>query len=237
MPGGIGVEGLVEHQRGVAEAGLDVAVLPPGAGLAQRQHAVAGGSEEVGGPLHRGHLAVHEGVALLAGVGAAGPQAGDRIDDERQRVHVHRDGLDSFGGGPFVHRGHRQHRLALVDRLVGERALRRQPARRRGHRRQIVGGQHRPHARNRQRRRGVDAADAAVRHRAQQQLAEQHAFRAVVLGVAGPAGDFRHQVRRRVVLPDEPALCHVSSRTSLLVRAAARRSIAGRPGGRLVSRR
>ena len=86
VPGGVGVEGLVEHQRGVAEAGLDVAVLPPCARLSQWEHAVAGGGEHVGGPLHRGHLAVHERVALLAGVGAAGPQAGDRIDDERQRI-------------------------------------------------------------------------------------------------------------------------------------------------------
>ncbi len=52
-------------------------------------------------------------VALRARVRAAGPQADQRIDDERQRLELDLDLLDRFGRGQFVDRRHREDRLAL----------------------------------------------------------------------------------------------------------------------------
>ena len=49
----------------------------------------------------------------------------------------------------------------------------------------------------------LEARDARVRLRAQQQLAEKHAFGAKVLGVAGPAGDLCDDVGSDVVGTDE----------------------------------
>ena len=45
--------------------------------------------------------------------------------------------------------------------------------------------------------------DARVRHRAEQQLAEQHAVGAIVLGVLRLARHLRDQIGRRVVLADQ----------------------------------
>ena len=45
--------------------------------------------------------------------------------------------------------------------------------------------------------------DARVRHRAQEELAEQHALGAIVLGVLRPAGDLREEIRRRVIASDK----------------------------------
>ena len=65
----------------------------------------------------------HPDVALDARVRAAGPQADQRIDDERQPLDIDLNLLDGFGGGEFVDRADGQNRLALIDRLVGESAL------------------------------------------------------------------------------------------------------------------
>ena len=94
-------------------------------------------------------------------------------------------------GGLLVHRGHRQHRLAGVDRFVGERLLAHRVGADRlaevghgvGRRRQLAGAQDRLHAGHRLGGARVDAAHARVRQRAQQQLGEEHAVGAEVLGV------------------------------------------------------
>ena len=75
--------------------------------------------------------------------------------DERQRLEVELDPLDRLGGGQLVDRGDGQNRLALIQRLVGQRAL---GAAQIG---QIVGGENRLDAGHRQRRAGIDAARRA----------------------------------------------------------------------------
>ena len=87
--------------------------------------------------------------------------------------------------------------LALIQRLVGQGTL--GP----GQVGQVVGGNDAAHARQGQGPRGVDAAHTGVRHRAEKQLAEQHALGAEVFGVEGAAGDLGHEIRRRVVRADE----------------------------------
>ena len=163
-------ERLVEDQVGLLEPGLDVADDPFIGVLAERQLAVARGSEVLVGPLQflnlrsggwsalRGRLGPDPHVALGASVRRSGPQALDRIDHERQRLVFDVDALDRFGGRELVDRGDRENRLTLVERLHGEAAL----AERAGDdpfaevcagddRRQIVGREDRLDARHRQR--------------------------------------------------------------------------------------
>ena len=58
-------------------------------------------------------------------VRAAGPQRLERIDHERQRLEIDLDLFDGLGGGQLVHGGDRQNRLALIQRLIGQRLVRR----------------------------------------------------------------------------------------------------------------
>ena len=84
----------------------------------------------------------------------------------------------------------------------------------------LVGGEDAFDARHRQRLARVDALHAAVRQRAEQQLAEQHAVDAEVFGVLGLAGDLGDKVRRDVVLADE-FVCHGVSLAAARRRASA----------------
>lgn len=79
----------------------------------------------------------------------------------------------------------------MIQRLVCECVLRRESALGRGHGGEFVGDEHGLHTSQRQSGARVEAAHAAVRHRAQQQLAEQHAVGAEVFGVLGPARHLR----------------------------------------------
>ena len=67
----------------------------------------------------------------------------------------------------------------------------------------IIHGDHALHAGHRQGFTGIDVQHFGVRVRAEQQLGEQHAFGAIILGVFRFAGDLGDQVRRGVVLPDQ----------------------------------
>ena len=125
---------------------------------------------------------------------------GSTTNGSGSRSHV--DPLDRFGRGQLVDRGDGENRLALIERLVGERALGAAKVR------QIVGPENRLHAGHRQRGARVDADHARVRHRAEQQLGEQHPVGAIVLGVLRAAGDLRDQIGRRVVLADELLVRH-----------------------------
>ncbi len=130
MPGGVDDEGLVEHERGGGEAGLEVAVAPLLHGLADGQRAV-GGSGEVGRrPLEaldrrprrrltgRGRRGDAPHVAFGPRVRTAGTQAFQRIGGERQRLDVEIDELDGLGREVLADGRQRQNRLALVERLV-----------------------------------------------------------------------------------------------------------------------
>ena len=117
--------------------------------------------------------------------------------------------IDGVGRRQLVDRGHGENRLADVQRFhrqaalahaAGDDALAEIGALDDG--RQIVGGENRLHARHGERRTRIDTCHAGVRSRAEQELGEQHAVGAEVLGVFGAAGDFRDQVGRRVVLAD-----------------------------------
>ena len=87
----------------------------------------------------------------------------------------------------------------------------------------IVGGEDRFHARHRQRLAGVDADHARVRHRAEQQLAEEHAVGAEIFGVARLARDLGDEIGRRVVLADQ-LVCHEPLRTGSRMYSAPRAS-------------
>ncbi len=64
--------------------------------------------------------------------GAAGTQALERIDHERQRLEVDDDLLDRFGGDLFAVGGDREDRLAFVERFLRQREFRGRHRRRRG---------------------------------------------------------------------------------------------------------
>jgi hypothetical protein len=213
-------ERLVEHERGAAESRVDVAVGPLLGRLAHRQLAVAGGGEVLFGPLQRADLRPvpcralqvpcagsargRPDVASRAGVRTVRPEALERIGHERQRLEIERDAFYRFGGGEFVDGRDGQNRLALELRLVregrnvGEGGVG-----------EIVGREDGTHAGQRHGRGRVDAPDARVGHRAEQQLAEEHAVRAEVFRVAGPAGDLGEEIRRRVVPADQFLVSHV----------------------------
>ena len=138
MAGGLHDEGFVEDERGVLEAGVEIAVRPLLGRLAHRQRCRRGASaKSCVGPLQRLDLRARRrsvgagpaggagipDVAFESRVGAAGPQALDRIDDERQRLEIEVDPLDRLGGGQLVDGGDGENRLALIERLVGQRAL------------------------------------------------------------------------------------------------------------------
>ena len=91
-------------------------------------------------------------------------------------------------------------RIGLADphRLVGQDRLGR-----RRQRRHVGGRQNAEHAGQRERRARVDVAHARMRHRAQQELAEHHAFGAEILRVLGLAGDFAVHVGRHEVLSQQ----------------------------------
>jgi hypothetical protein len=217
VAGGLDDERLVDDDGGRREAGVEIAVRPLFRRLARRQRAFGRGREILIGPLQRlDFRARRRRAAAAAGrrrdrkpdvpvgarVRAGRPQALDRIDDERQRLEVDFDFLDRFGSRTFVDGGDRQDRLALIQRLVGERFFGAAKVR------HLVGRENRLYARHRERRARVDPPYARMRHRAEQQFREQHAVGAVVLGVFGAPGHLRNQIGRRVVLANKFRIRH-----------------------------
>ena len=192
---------LLEHQVRVRKAVLDFAHVPLDLRLAHGQAIRPRGVEVRVGPLELADLAglalAPLDVAVGARVGAARTQAVERVHHEGQGLEVDPDRLDGVRRRGLVDRGHRKNGLTLVERLVGERGLRPDPGDLGHHR--VVGGQDVDHPLHRQRRARVDAADAAVGHGGEQQLGEEHALRAEILGVPGPAGDLGSQIRGRDV--------------------------------------
>ncbi len=222
---------LVEDEVGLLEARLDVAGLPLVRVLAERELPGPGRGEILFRPLQFLHLRprgrgrracpgswlrgarrrqrANPGVALRARVGTVGPQRFKRIDRERQRLVLDLNPLDRFGRGELVHRRHGQNRLAVIQRLHRQAALAERArddaltqVRALDHGRQIVDGQDRFDARHRERRARVDAHHARMRHRAAQQLREQHPLGAEVFRVLRLACHLRDEVRGRIVLAD-----------------------------------
>ena len=151
----------------------------------------------------------HPDVALRPCVRTVRAEAFNRIDDEGQRLEFDLDLFDRFRRGELVDGGDRQNRLALIERLVRQAAFRlrgrlhvlakRGAGGRTGH---VVRGEDGLDAGHRERGARVEPRDARVRHGAREELAEQHAVDAEVLGVLGSPGDFRDEIRCRVVFAD-----------------------------------
>ncbi len=129
----------------------------------------------------------------------------------RQALDIELNLLDGFGRGEFVDCADRQDRLALIDGIVGEAAFAQRvggdPLAEVGHGvgglRHIVHREDGLYARHGERGAHVDAAYVPVRHRAEQQLGEQHAVGAIILGVFRAAGHLRDQIGRGVILADQ----------------------------------
>ena len=216
-------ERLVEHERRVLEAGVEIAVRPLVGRLAHGQAPLLVFGEVGVGPLQlldrrrRDRLPRHRwlrlapDVAFEARVRAARTQGHQRIDGERKRFPIDLDLFDRFHSGGLVDSRDGEDRLALIDRLVAERLLALRVGGNAlteigddvGRRRQIVGGEDALDARHRQRLAGIEVPDAAVRERTQEQLAEEHAVGAVVFGVLRLAGDLGDEIGRRIVLADK----------------------------------
>ena len=215
-------ERLVDDDRGALEPGVEVAERPLLRRFARRQRAVRRVCEVGVRPfqgLDRRTRRRRSGAGRRAGrrwnphvafqprIGPARPQTFDRIDDERQRFQIDRDALNRLRRDRLADGGHGEDRLALVQRFVGQRALRAAQIRK------IVRCQNRLDARHRERGRSVNLPDPRMRHRTQKDLREQHPFGPVVLRVLRAAGDLGHQVGRRVVHTDE-FLVHCSTGAS-----------------------
>ena len=199
------IERPIDDEVGLLEPLGDVTDRPLHVGLAVRQTSAARRGERVGGPLllldhvlgrlaRLGRRVAHDHVAVAARVGAARPQAVERVERERERLEIDLDLLDRVRRDPLAVGGDGEDRLPFEEGLVGDAGL---------VERVVLGevllGEDRVHAGHRQRRRRVDLAHPAVRHRRQHALREQHAVGAPVLGVAGAPGDLGVVVGRRVV--------------------------------------
>ena len=216
-------EGLIENEVCLFQAFLDVAEYEFGVGsFAHGQLAVIVVGKVGFGPLDffdfggRGGLAgrddgANPDVAFDAGVGATGPETDERIDHVRQALDIELDFFDGVGGGEFVYRADGKDGFALINGVAGKPALA-----------EGVGGDadaHVSHGVGRFRHvvdrhdgfdaghgQGfghVDGADVAVRDRAEEQLAEEHALGAIVFGVFGAARDFGDQIGRLIILADQ----------------------------------
>ncbi len=194
-----GHEALVEHQGRLGEPLLDVSERPLRRRLAHRQLPLDGGGEVVFRPFDLLHtLPGDASVALDPGIRASRAQTLERVHRERERFQIHLDLADRVLGGGFVDRSDGEDRITDEDRLVRENRI----AGRRN-RRNVVGGENCDDALHRHRLRRIDAADPAVRHRAREKTAEEHAVRPEVLCVLGPSRHFGADIRRREVLSDQ----------------------------------
>ena len=198
-------EAFVEHQLGVLEAGVEIAIGPFVGRLAHRQLVVARHGEVARRPLDGLELDARIGdVAVKPRIRPAGVQAVERIDHERQRLVFDLDQVDRVLGELFGFGGDRKDRLAHEVRLVGEdRILRRREGR------HVLGGEDAEHALELERRGSVDLLDLGVRHRAAQEAAEHHAVGPIVFRVLRLPGHLAVDVGRGEILADE-IICHVT---------------------------
>ena len=180
-----GDEAFVDHDLRRLEAGVDVTIAPFLRRLTGRQLVIARGRKVARFPFQRLQVDLGRGdVAVRACVGAARKEALERIGDVGKLLEVDFDHFDRFGGRSLAFGRNREDWLPYEQHffLGQDRGLRRRELR------DVVGRQDAEHARHLDNPRRVDAADARVRNRARQCLAERHALRTKILGVFGPAG-------------------------------------------------
>ena len=126
------------------------------------------------------------------------------VDDVRQHLVVHVDESQRPVRDGDADRGHRGHRMALVERLLARHDVAgdvpevdRQPLGARvceGMVGQVRAGDHRLHPRQGRGPRGVDGADAGVRVRAAQHLPVEHSGQVVIGAELRGPRDLRHPV-------------------------------------------
>ena len=153
----------------------------------------------------------HPRIPVGARVRSARPQAHKRIHNEGQLLIRHLDFLDGFRRRKLIYGGQRENRFALIYGLQRESAFAARVSL--DHRsevgdgvrrsRQVVHRDHAPHAGHRESFPGIDVDHSCMWVRAEQQLREEHAVRAVILSVFRSARHLGHQVRRRVVLSNQ----------------------------------
>ena len=200
------VDVLLDDRVRLGEPGGEVAILPLVTGLGVHRDLARRHPGHVGlGPLDVAQLAPDHRVGVGPRVRPARTQAIERVEDELHRFEVDADALDRFGRRLLVDRRHRENRLALVERLVGQGGL----VRRLDVVRQLVGRQDAFEAGERLGRAAVDRPHPRMGHRADQQLAEDHAFGTMVLRILGTPGDLRVEIRCLVVLPEQFVISHV----------------------------
>ncbi len=209
-------EGLLEHQVRLGERVVGVAA----------RVAEAMADVRAGLGLERREIGEVAGERLArVDERRAGRQRLLERDHGGQRRVVDLDQLERLGGGRFVDRDHRGHRIALVagdvhgeHRAVAERGAveRLDPAR------EIGAGEHRQHARVRAGAARIDAIDPRVRVGRAQHLRVRHARHREVGDVARAPGDLLGGVDARDRLPD-----HAQRRHSGGLRLRRRRAATG----------
>ncbi len=193
---------LLHYEVRLGEAGVHVAHAPLHGRLAHRELPFLRCGEVGLGPLHLSHALAIDRVSVQTRVCPPRTQTLKRIQHEGQRLEVDLDLFDRVGSRRLIHRRHREDRLAHVVRFVGQGTFPR------GVRiRQIVGGQDVDDAGHRERAARVDASHPRVRHRAQQELGEEHPLRAEVLCEPGSSSDLGHEIGWGDVLANQP-FCH-----------------------------
>jgi hypothetical protein len=192
-----GDESLVDHEIGLGERGLDIAVRPFDCGLTHRQLALCDGREIACGPfdtprLNTGPTAA-DVVAARTPIRPARIEALERIDRERQDLEIDLDAFDRILRRRLIDRGQGQNwvtdKLGLIGHQLADAG--------------VVSGQNAENAVHRERLGGIDIANRSVWNRACEQPRENHAFGTEVLGKLGFTGDFASDIRRREILTDQ----------------------------------
>ena len=200
----LGLEGMRDNAIGARHGGIDVAAPQ----VIVERHIGAGAALEVfeiGKRAGRLEHVVNDDV---------GRHGGDFVIDRRQLVVLRADRLHGLVGDMRIAGQDHRHRLAdmahLVDRQDRLIVKRRAVIGLRNELLDVGSGDHPMHARHGARRRGVEAADAAVRHGGAEHLAVQHAGQAQMMGVVGAAGHLGAHFKPRDRLAD-PAHCALTS--------------------------
>ncbi len=192
-------ESLIQDDRSVGEACVDVAIGPLGGSLAHRQLAGLDGRKVLRSPFHAPKLdAGGDHVAVRTRIGPTWVQAFERVYRERQLLELDPDLLDRIVRCRLVDSRDRQNRLADEFGLIREH--------RRGRLRRIgdlAGPEDSENAFHRLGRARVDINDATVRNRTREQATKHHALCADVFGVLCLARNLRADVRRREIPADQ----------------------------------